>query len=75
MRDPRLPSVVTTSNVATLAELELLLHAREDLNHRIGTGAQEPSPDTDKLHEMSICLAHLECEIVRERMRLGSLRR
>lgn len=75
MRDRPFLSKIQPSSVATVGELEMLLHARDDLNRSIGTGAAETYVDTDKLHEMLIRLAHLECDIVSERMRLGSLTR
>jgi len=71
MRDQTPASAKPAIN-GTWGELEVLLHVKDDLNRRIASGAQEPSPGTDELHEMSICLALIECEIVRERMRLGS---
>jgi hypothetical protein len=53
--------------------VEALLDEREHLHIAISLAADAPSPQADKLHEMSIRLAQVECEIAAARRKLGGL--
>ena len=47
--------------------LEALLDERDHLHIAISLAADAPSPDADRLHEMSVRLAQVECEIAAAR--------